>query len=54
VTLTWWPARVSCLTNAEPMLPAPMTVIFMFSPFQVLGRAGTRFGGSSAELLATD
>ena len=29
VPLTWWPARTSGVTKAEPMVPAPMTVIFM-------------------------
>src|SRR5512134_1357659 len=31
VTSTRWPARVSCLTRPEPILPEPMTVMFMDS-----------------------
>ena len=30
--VTRCPARVSCLTKLEPMLPVPITVMFMISP----------------------
>lgn len=36
VTLTEWPAALSCLTNPEPMLPAPITRTFIRFPFEGL------------------